>query len=171
MVNKIIIIKKNGDVEEKNVKEFCFDNVYKYCGYKNNNDFEKIHQFIIQKNNKTEMYNLYGKTNGRANYENKYDLPPPVDNKLFFGTLAVVRVEMVENEIEMINDLTLSKWEKVYEDLFGGFEDITGDDSERSEDTEIYSDDEYTKEGYLKDDFIVDDDELEEEEYQPYDSE
>lgn len=27
---------------------------------------------------------LYGKTEGKANTENKYDFPPPVDNTLFF---------------------------------------------------------------------------------------
>ena len=70
-------------------------------------------------------------------------------------------------------NLSVSEWEKVYEDLFGGFEDIGGDDSdERSVDSEVYSDGEYTKEGYLKDDFIVEDDEeLEEEDYEDTDEE
>jgi hypothetical protein len=72
-------------------------------------------------------------------------------------------------------DLTLDSWNKVYEHLFGGFEDI-GDDSE--ENVELDTDEELeelsktgvkvkqTKQGYVKDGFIVDDDE-EDEDYEP----
>ena len=70
------------------------------------------------------------------------------------------------------NDLNLNEWEKTYEYLFGGFEDIeNSDEDNRSMDSEIYEDEEYTEEGYLKDGFVVDDNELMEEEYLSYESE
>jgi len=158
----IILIKKNGDLEEKNVKKIDKDQIYKFCNYKNNNDFSCVYCY----NNKSVNYEIYGKTNGKANYENKYELPPPIDEKLFFGSLIILK---------KVNDdycsLTLDEWEKTYEDLFGGFENIDGsEDDERSMDSEIFEDEDYTNEGYLKDGFVVDDDELQEEEYLEYES-
>lgn len=157
----IILIKKNGDLEEKNVKKIEKDQIYKFCNYKNNNDFNCLHCY----KNKSINYEIYGKTNGKANYENKYELPPPIDEKLFFGSLIILK---------KVNDnycsITLSEWEKTYEDLFGGFEDIEGSEDERSMDSEIFEDKDYTNEGYLKDGFVVDDDELQEEPYLDYES-
>lgn len=162
----ILLIKKNGDVVEKNVNEIKFDELYKYCGYKNNNNFSRIHSYVYVQKNAT--YTIYGKDTGRANHENKYELPPPIDEKLFFGTLCIVKTDNDDSVVSLDSET----WTKVYEDLFGGFEDIENEEDEsRSDDSEVYSDDEYTKEGYLKDDFIVEDDELEEEEYESYENE
>ena len=98
---------------------------------------------------------------GRANTENKYELPPPIDTLLLFGTLCIVK-----KVDEHYTDLTSNDWNKTYEHLFGGFEDLgNSSDEERSQDSEYYSDDQYTEEGYLKDNFVVDDNELEEEDY------
>ena len=158
----IILIKKTGILEEKNVKKVDQDQIYKFCNYKNNNDFSCLHCY----QNKTSTYEIYGKTSGKANYENKYELPPPIDEKLFFGTLIILK-----KENDTYCDLTLEEWEKTYEHLFGGFEDIEdSENEERSMDSEIYEDEEYTNEGYLKDGFVVDDDELQEEEYLDYES-
>ena len=161
---EIVIITKYGSVEGKNVKEIN-NNQYKFCNYKSDKDFGEVHAF----NHKSSRYHIFGKKNGRANNENKYEFPPPIDTTLFFGNMCIIKTD---KSGEYAN-LSVSEWEKVYEDLFGGFEDIGGDDSdERSVDSEVYSDGEYTKEGYLKDDFIVEDDEeLEEEEYEDTDEE
>ena len=59
------------------------------------------------------------------------------------------------------HNISLEEWEKTYEDLFGGFEDIeNSDEEERSMDSEVYEDEDYTEEGYLKDGFVVPDNEL-----------
>lgn len=159
----IIIIKKNGDLETKNVKKIDEDQIFKFCNYKNNKDFSRLHCYNVD----STLYEIYGKTNGKANYENKYELPPPIDEKLFFGSLIILK--KVNGDY---CDLTLEEWEKTYEHLFGGFEDIgNSEDDERSVDSEIYEDEDYTDEGYLKDGFVVDDDdELQEEEYLDYES-
>ena len=158
----IILIKKNGDLEEKNVKKIEENKIYKLCNYKNDNDFHLLN--IYENNNK--HYHVYGKKKGKANYENKYELPPPIDEELFFGTLCVIKIH--NNEF---SDLYLNEWEKTYEDLFGGFENIEDSDEDaRSMDSEIYEDEEYTEDGYLKDGFVVDDNELMEEEYLSYES-
>lgn len=158
---KYLIVKKNGDVEEKETRsELKIENVYKLCGYKSNNNVELVHSFHSTTEQGIE-YKIYGKKDGRANSENKYELPPPVDTLLLFGNLCIVK----SNSEEKVEDLEKSEWSNVYEALFGGFEDIDQSDEERSVDSEVYSDSEYTKEGYHKDSFIVDDQELEEEEY------
>jgi len=149
-------IKQNGDIVEKNTKHIDESCLYKYCNYKSNNDFECIHGFKQE----SSCYMIYGKKSGRANNENKYDLPPPIDSILLFGTLCILKKTNDEYA-----PLSMKEWNQVYETLFGGFEDIDESSEERSMDSEIYSDEDYTKEGYLKDDFVVEDDELEEEEY------
>jgi hypothetical protein len=153
----ILLVKSNGDILEKRVKNIDVNNLYKSCGYKTNdkNVFKQVHTYDW----KNKKYMVFGKTEGKANSENKYDFPPPIDKCLYFGTMCIVMEENGDYD-----SLTTKEWSKIYEHMFGGFEDLDNE-SERSEDSEIYSDEDYTKEGYVKDDFVVDDDELEEEEY------
>ena len=159
-MHTIIIIKNNSDISEKKIKQFTEDEVYKICKYKTNKDFLNIHNFQVKGN----TYKLYSKTSGRAGNENKYELPPPIDNQLYFGSICIIKMKNDE-----VQDLSCKEWEEIYEELFGGFEDIGENDSdERSMDSSIYSDEEYTKEGYLKDNFVIEDDELEEEDYLSY---
>ena len=91
---------------------------------------------------------------GKANHENKYEFPPPIDNLLFFGNCI-----LVNNDISRQNNalsLTSKEWNKIYEKLFEGFDDVELD--EGSDDSEEYIDPSLlTKEGYLKNDFIVND--------------
>jgi hypothetical protein len=161
-MTKYVFVCKNGDVEQKITKTQIEDEkIFKLCNYKNPSGFEKLHCFPLNKNDTENGYEVYGKKSGRANSENKYEFPPPIDTELYFGSLCILK-----REDENITDLTLDEWSSVYESLFGGFEDIEDSDEERSVDSEVYSSDEYTKEGYHKDSFIIDDDELVEEEYE-----
>ena len=53
------------------------------------------------------------------------------------------------------------EWEKYYEHLFGGFEDLTQnalEDENEEDELENVPDEMKTKDGYLKDGFVVDDD-------------
>tara|TARA_B110001450_G_scaffold214151_1_gene206843 strand:+ start:465 stop:962 length:498 start_codon:yes stop_codon:yes gene_type:complete len=165
-MTKYIIIKKNGDLEQKKTRNnIDSEQIYKLCNYKNEKEFKKLHSFTIdknEKNNPDNCYEIYGKSDGRANSENKYEFPPPIDKNLYFGSLCILK-----KENDSFTDLTNEEWEKKYEELFGGFEYIeNSDEEERSVDSEIYSSDEYTKQGYHKDSFIIDDDELVEEDYE-----
>lgn len=165
----ILIVEKNGSIKETNVKNLQISELYKKAGFKSAEGFEQpivswprpgIDPFTLD-----YQIQVYGKTKGRAGQENKYDFPPPIDTTLFFGSVILVAVRPGG----VVVDLTTTSWEMVYEQLFGGFEDLVDshgnplDDSE-SEDEELEGV-EYTKEGYVKDDFIVDDDEIEDEEY------
>lgn len=158
---KYLIVSKNGIIEEKKTRlTIENENIYRLCGYNSKTNVEMIHSFP-SKTSKNITYQIYGKKEGRANSENKYELPPPVDTILLFGNLSIIKIV---NELHA--DLSSNEWNEVYESLFGGFEDIgNSDDEERSMDSTIYSDSEYTKEGYHKDSFVIDDAELEQEKY------
>ena len=156
-----IIVNKNGDLTEKKIKNI--DKKYTSCNYKTDKDFILLHTYKnINEKFKNIEIEIYGKKKGRANNENKYEFARPIDNELYFGNLLLLKKNVKTDDYD---DLFISEWDKIYEALFGGFEDIDKSDDERSVDSEIYDDEEYTSHGYLKDDFIVEDDELEEESY------
>ena len=109
---------------------------------------------------------MYGKLNGKANMENKYDFPPPIDNNLYFGSCALVGI-IKDNTNSNIN-LSVDLWNKIYEKLFGGFENLAvtcnEDDEEDDELKNIPKNMKTKKGGYLKDGFVVDSSDAEEEE-------
>jgi len=56
-------------------------------------------------------------------------------------------------------DITIENWNKIYEDLFGGFEDLTAsalEDEMEEDELENIPAKYKTKAGYLKDGFVVD---------------
>ena len=152
----VVIIQKNGVCKNRELKKCIFDELYKKCGFKNDNYFEKRTTWtIVYKKNKL-FINLFAKNNGRANTENKFDLPPPVDNDLFFGNMIIVACTKQNNEKNTTN-INTEIWNKIYESLMGGFENIENTDDEEEEEEEIPPE-LMTKHGYKKDGFIVSDD-------------
>jgi hypothetical protein len=152
---KIILISKFGIVTEKNVQGVTDDTtLYKKCGFQNNKNFGLRH--LYKSPNKNIFYGLYAKDVGKSSFENKYELPPPIDKELFFNTMCVIKVYKSEEENKIL-DVTKEDWEKEYEYLFGGFENLdqTSDESEEDE-LDNVPDEMKTKEGYLKDGFIID---------------
>ena len=156
MTTQIVLIEKNGTVKQSIAKDISRDTLYKKCGYKKPDGFEKRTTWNVKVNKEKVTVELWAKDEGKAGMENKYELPPPIDETLFFGTYAVIRTD--ENG-DIIN-LTSDMWNKVYDTLFGGFDDVEEDDEEESDDElETISKSRKTKSGYLKDDFVADDDE------------
>ena len=181
---KVIGVEKSGTLKElnwdmKNIQYTDNDKILealaKKAGFKNANDFEQVCTWELD----DISVHLFGKIHGRANYENKYDFPPPVDELLFFGTCILIATENNDQDVEeetsnneiqskeinennsnIITDLTINKWKKIYEELFGGFEDLVSETSSEDELENIPSSMK-TNNGYLKDDFVVNDDEIE----------
>lgn len=153
----ILIVEKNGNVKPVSSKNIVETDFYKKAGFKSNDGFSKHTIWKLNIDNTDYHIALYGKINGRANQENKYEFPPPVDSVLFFGNCVLANI--VEGEIR---DLDVDEWEVIYEYLYGGFEDVDEDDEEEEMDTDDELEAkglEKTKDGYAKDGFIVDDDE------------
>lgn len=150
----ILIIEKPGNIRELKVKIYAENELFKKAGFKSPEGFNIHANWNFPINDNNYSISLYGKTNGKAGQENKYDFPPPADKKLFFGACV-----LTGKCNDTVCDLTSEIWEKAYEHLFGGFEDL--EDEEKSEDGE--NNIPKTKSGYAKDGFVVDDEDMEEE--------
>tara|TARA_B110000971_G_scaffold32007_1_gene29513 strand:- start:639 stop:1205 length:567 start_codon:yes stop_codon:yes gene_type:complete len=148
-----ILVEKQGMLKEVLIKNFSLENLHKKCGFKSAENFKEQVQWKLTVANIKYVVKIYGKSVGRANNENKYEFPPPIDKTLLFGNCIIV-VYSVQGVPET---LTLSVWEKLYESLFGGFEDLKEEEDEVDELDNIPKE-KKTKDGYLKDDFVVDSD-------------
>ena len=160
---RLLIVEKNGTIKESVLKTWNEEELYKKAGFKNGQGFELATTWKVDDiNKKSYTINVYGKTDGRATQENKYEFPPPIDETLFFGSCLIVN---------MRNDkpvsITSAEWTCIYEKLYGGFESLGEEDSE--EESDEYDDVPKTKSGYAKDGFIVDDDEVSDEDYEDSD--
>ena len=157
----ILIIEKNGNIKEMEIKNFKEEELFKKCGFKKSEDFLKHHEWNIKMDGIKYSILMYGKIDGRANSENKYDFPPPIDNKLFFGNCALVAKIRKDDNKNNYTNLSMSLWNKMYEKLFGGFEDLTTnavEDEEEEDELATVPKNKKTKHGYLKDGFVVDSD-------------
>tara|TARA_B000000565_G_scaffold253599_1_gene230469 strand:- start:207 stop:821 length:615 start_codon:yes stop_codon:yes gene_type:complete len=114
---RLIRIKKNGDLE--NIKKTNLDFII------NNKHIDKLH---IWKVNNNVDYILYGCIDGKAGKENKYELPPPLENSLFFDDMYLLKY-CDKN----FCDLLLNEYNKFYEDCYGGFEDLCNSNNETEE--------------------------------------
>lgn len=155
----VIIVEKDGKVKTLSIKVFKLEELYKKCGFKKSEDFVKQVEWNAKYEGNKYFIEVFAKTDGRPNSENKYDFPPPIDTKLFFGSCAILaHVKKVDGS-KLYTDLSIPLWNKIYEKLFGGFEDlsVTAEEDENEEDELVnVPKDKKTKQGYLKDGFVVD---------------
>lgn len=154
----ILVIDKGGQNKELNVKEFKQEELYKKAGFKAKEGFNALHTWEKVKTKKGLTYDkitVYGKVKGNAGKENKYELPPPLDTTLCFGSLVVVHY----NEDDEAQPLHKATWKCIYNTLYGGFEDLDDDDDDEDEEEDV-DPALLDKNGYLKDGFVVEDDEV-----------
>ena len=169
----IVIVEKTGVLKNLTIKEYNEEELYKKCGFKKADDFGKQTEWNVKIDGKKYLVSLYGKIDGKANTENKYDFPPPVDSTLFFGNCALVCHKKKDDSTFELHPMNSELWEKMYEKLFGGFESLTvtcAEDEEEVDELENVPAEKKTKNGYLKDGFVVDSGD-EDENYDTEDSE
>lgn len=157
----VIIVEKTGVLKMLAIKEFKEEELFKKCGFKKAEDFNKQTEWNVKCESKKYLISVYAKTDGRANSENKYDFPPPIDTKLFFGNCAILAKVKNDEGKQVYTNLSLELWEKIYEKLFGGFEDLTLtaiEDENEIDELENIPKEQKTKQGYLKDGFVIDSD-------------
>jgi hypothetical protein len=159
----IVIVDKTGTLKSLNVKEYKEEDLFKKCGFKKADGFEKHTVWPLKIDGQKYNVAMYGKLDGKANMENKYDFPPPIDTKLFFGACALVATSnTVSSKEQQLHNLSVELWEKMYEKLFGGFENLSltvaEDEEEEDELAAIPASKKTKKGGYLKDGFVVDTD-------------
>jgi len=153
VATSLILIETNGTVKSLKAKDVTIDTLYKKCGFRTNDDFTRQHTWEVKLLSVKHIISVWAKKVGKANFENKYDFPPPIDTALFFGTCAVVQTDEAGNLI----DLTKETWEKIYEKLFGGFEDLDKSEEPSEDELEDVDPSLLTANGYLKDGFVVSD--------------
>lgn len=155
----IVIVERLGGLKQLSVKDFKLEQLFTKCGFKKADNFVKQTEWNIKYDGKKYLIQVFAKKDGRANSENKYEFPPPIDNKLFYGSCAIV-AQLKKDDINMsYTNLSLALWNKLYEKLYGGFEDLskTAKEDEMEEDELANIPSELkTKDGYLKDGFVVD---------------
>ena len=185
----IVIVSKTGTLSECIVEptedttlEQLTVLLSKKCGYRNHDGFSCYHTWRYKnkskRNSKKRVFSLtetkpkpetepiipkyiyidvWAKTDGRAGNENKYELPPPIDELIIFGNIALVA--RIDKETAV--DLTVEMWNVIYENLFGGFEDLATtavEDENEIDELDTIPKHKKTSNGYLKDGFIVEDD-------------
>jgi hypothetical protein len=165
----VIIVEKTGVLKTLAIKEFKEEDLFKKCGFKKSEDFNKQVEWNVKCDSKKYLISVYAKVDGRANSENKYDFPPPIDTKLFFGNCVILAKVKNDEGKQVYTNLSLDLWEKIYEKLFGGFEDLAStaiEDENEIDELENVPKEKKTKQGYLKDGFVVDTDGDDEDEYE-----
>ena len=161
----IIIVERLGSLKLLSIKDFKLEDLYKKCGFKKSEDFMKQTEWNVKYDGKKYLIQVFAKTDGRANSENKYDFPPPIDTKLFYGSCAIVGQIKKEDGTKTYINLSIPLWNKIYEKLFGGFEDLATtakEDEEEEDELDNIPKEKKTKQGYLKDGFVVDSSDTEE---------
>ena len=155
----IIVVERNGDLRLSQINEYSPLELCKKCKSKSPTGFEVRAEWAYSEPDEDKFtVELWARENGKAGQENKYEFPPPVDTILFFGACALVAKDMTSGH--SIIPLTLEKWEKMYNFLFGGFDTLANDepDSDDSDDSDdLIHKGQKTKDGYLKDGFVIDD--------------
>ena len=158
----VLLVDKTGTLKITTIKDYKEEDLYKKCLFKKPDDFSKQTEWTIKLDGSKYKVSLFAKTEGKANTENKYDFPPPVDSALYFGACVLVGKSIGSDGGESYISLTLELWNKMYEKLFGGFENLDAtcaEDEEEEDELANVPDEKKTKQGYLKDGFVVDSDE------------
>jgi len=176
---QIVIVSKSGSLSQCVVetnKETTLDELTailsKKCGNKKSDGFSCYHTYKYKNKSKSKSKSNKGKgtsssasiiyidvwckTDGRAGQENKYELPPPIDEIIFFGNMALV----ARLDKQTACDISIELWNKIYEKLFGGFEDLEAtaqEDENEIDELAFIPACKKTANGYLKDGFVVDD--------------
>ena len=162
----IIIIDKGASLKTLTVKDYKVEDLYKKCGFKKPDGFNLKVEWPVKLDGQRYLIQMYGKLDGKANMENKYDFPPPIDKNLYFGSCVLVGALRDDDNTRSHINLSIELWNKIYEKLFGGFEDLaltcTEDDNEEDELANVPKNLKTKKGGYLKDGFVVDSSDTEE---------
>lgn len=162
MLFGIVVVDKNGVATNKQLKDVGqLSEIHKKCSSSKTTtagDYSKITTWEIKEDKNTFYIDLYGKKEGRAGFENKYELPPPVDKVLLFNAFALVKYTL-KNKQMCLETLSTGLWKKYYDNIMGGFDDVNSDDENEEDELENVPKKFKTANGYLKDGFVVDNNE------------
>lgn len=163
-------IEKNGNII--NSKLTNINELYKKCGFRKSEGFEKIINWKCSIDNIDINIELWGKTIGKGNIKNNYIFPIPID-KTLYGNCGLINyskdilTDLNEelwnkvcnklNEINTCVDNSISESIKITNDSFnksdGESEDCESDDSEIFNEKEM--EDDYDIDSELKEESYI----------------
>ena len=155
----VVIVDKGCNLKTITIKDYKEEELYKKGGFKTPQGFTLQVEWPVKIDGQRYVVAMYGKIDGKANMENKYDFPPPIDKQLYFGSCVLVGMIKDDANNKTLIHLSIELWNKMYNKLFGGFEDLTlacVDDNDEEDELEKIPFSMKTKTGYLKDGFVVD---------------
>ena len=122
---KVLIINKNGNINEiiLNRTENLIKTLAEKCNFKKHDDFIKQHIY--------DDYEIYGKIKGKSNNKNTYKWPSPIDNSLFYGSMAIIKTKG-----NLILSLLKKEWNDIYDILNDNEQDDNEEDEEEDEEDE-----------------------------------
>lgn len=82
---------------------------------------------------KDHTVHLFGYKTGKADTENKHEIPPPHDKVLLFGE-AVLFATL--NKTGLLASFGTAEYTKFYNEILGGFDDIGSEDSDTADEEE-----------------------------------
>ena len=108
----IVIIDKLGELKTLNVKTYCEQELYKKCGFKKDTNFFLQTTWNVSLNDVDYSISMYGKTDGKKNFENICNFPYPINDKKFFGSCALV-ASLDENKV----NLNVELWKQLHQKI------------------------------------------------------
>jgi DNA-directed RNA polymerase subunit M/transcription elongation factor TFIIS len=112
---------------------------------------------------KKHSLHLIGYKEGKAGTENKHELPPPLDNQLFFGDIVLLHTKEDTSFAKPL-PMTTEEYEMFYTQMFEGFEDLDENEEEDEEDEEELEEYENEDEGFEDEDDTKEQSDYEEDE-------
>jgi hypothetical protein len=131
MINTILLV-QDGNIENiripynVNLDEFTYTNKFENTGLTNPILLNEWHLF-------DNIILMYGWDIVNSGYENKHILPPPIDNKLYFYDILLLKLDTNGH----LSNLSESEYMNFKTKTMEGFEDIEND-SQLSEDFEFH---------------------------------
>lgn len=115
----VLIVEKVGTLKPLCVKIYNESELYKRCGFKSNNNFQKRGEWYINRDNICYTVAAYGKNVGRSGFENNYNFPSPLNKSSLFGNcVLVLYVQDTSNpETPIVKSLTIDFWNSLLTDL------------------------------------------------------
>lgn len=121
----ILVIDKYGIMKQQNVKHLTPDTIYKKCGLRNSNGFHRRHVWYVHTMD-VDTVEIWSCDTVKSGQDNKYELPPPLESKVYYGSMALVSVQSDGT----FGNLSLNTWTQMYETLLE--EDSNHEDSQEN---------------------------------------
>ena len=116
---QVIVLNQNGSsdvsyINENSDIQTTLGTIIRTKGY---NTVQKLHIWKQEE----FTYHLYGYTNGEVGIENKHELPPPIENNLYYGDIVVCLTDSWSLKPLHLN---YELWIDFYTKKYGGFDDL-----------------------------------------------